>query len=194
MEFLVEASNYCHMITIHCRTLKELYSGEWDRDFIYELKRKANKNCKIIWNGAIKDFSEIERKINNLDGVMIGQAAIWNPWIFTDHSPNLKERFDTIIEHINLLAKYEVFTSDLNTENLWTKKIKPNLQNIESININENYDKIRYTPLLFRKYLHQYLKGITWWKDLKEICNKTIDFNQTKGHIETFFNVKHKKN
>jgi tRNA-dihydrouridine synthase len=28
MNFLIEASNFCHMITIHARTLKELYSGD----------------------------------------------------------------------------------------------------------------------------------------------------------------------
>lgn len=190
MDFLVEASNYCHMITIHCRTLKELYSGEWDRDFIYELKKRVNKNCKIIWNGAIRNFNEIKNKIKNLDGVMIGQAAIWNPRIFTNHTPTIQEKFHTILEHINLLAKYEIFTSDLNPNNLWIKKIKPNLEDIESININDNYDKIYYTPLLFRKYLHQYLKWIVWWKELKETCNKTIDLKETIKNITEFFNTK----
>ncbi len=190
MDFLVKASDYCHMITIHCRTLKELYSGEWDRDFIYELKKRANKNCKILWNGAIKDFHEIEKKVNNLDGVMIGQSAIWNPRIFTEQTPTLQEKFKTILEHINLLAKYEIFTSDLNPKNLWIKKIKPNLKDIESINISENYDKIYYTPLLFRKYLHQYLKWIVGWKELKETCNKTTDLNQTISNIKSFFEMK----
>lgn len=118
MDFLIEASNYCHMITIHCRTLKELYSGDWDRDFIYELKEKANKNCKIIWNGAIKSHEEIDKKIKWLDWVMIGQAAIWNPRIFTNHIPTIQEKWETILEHINLLAKYEIFTADLNPKNL----------------------------------------------------------------------------
>lgn len=187
MDFLIEASNFCHMITIHARTLKELYSGDWDREFIYELKKKANKNCKIIWNWAIKNFNEITNKIQNLDGVMVGQSAIWNPRIFTNHSPTIQERFETILEHINLLAKFEIFTSDLNPKNLWKNKIKPKLQEIESIDIQSNYEKIYYTPLLFRKYLHQYLKGIPGSKELKEICNQTKDFNQTIKNIEQFF-------
>lgn len=187
MDFLIEASKYCQIISIHCRTLKELYNWEWDRNFIYDLKNKISKNCKIIWNWAIKSYSDINNKIGNLDGIMIGQAAIWNPRIFTNHTPTIEEKYKTIIEHLKMLAKYEIFTSDLNPKNLGLDKINPNLENIESINIEENYNKIRYTPLLFRKYLHQYLKSITWWKELKEICNKTTDLNETIKHIDTFF-------
>ncbi len=187
MEFLVKASKYCHMISIHSRTLKDLYKWEWDRNFIYKLKEKADPNCKIIWNWAIKFHEDIEIKNKNLDGVMVGQAAIWNPWIFTNHIPSKHEIYNTIIEHFELLAKYEIFKSDLNQENISWDKINPKLKNIESINIDSNYDKIYYTPLLFRKYLHQYLKWITWWKELKELCNKTIDFKENVSYIKLFF-------
>lgn len=187
MDFLVKASKYCNTISVHCRTLKELYTWEWDRNFIYKLKEKVSKNCKIIWNWAIKFHSDISKKIGNLDGIMIGQAAIWNPRIFTNHIPTTKDKYETILEHLELLAKYEIFTSDLQPDNLWIEKIKPNLEDIESINIEKHYKKIKYTALLFRKYLYQYLKGINWWKELKEICNKTSDLNETIKHINIFF-------
>lgn len=187
MEFLIKASKYCDKISVHARTLKELYNGDWDRDFIYDLKDKVSKNCKIIWNWAIKSHEDIQKKMGNLDGVMIGQAAIWNPRIFTNHVPNLKEKYQTILKHLELLAKYEIFTSDLNPDNLKLEKIKPILKDIKSIDIDINYKKVRYAPLIFRKYLHQYLKWINWWKELKEICNKTTDLNQTIENINTFF-------
>jgi hypothetical protein len=56
------------------------------------------------------------------------------------------------------MAKREIFIDKLEREDLETNKIHPKLKEIESIDINSNYDKIHYTPLLFRKYLHQYLK------------------------------------
>jgi hypothetical protein len=56
------------------------------------------------------------------------------------------------------MAKREIFTNILDREDLETNKIYPKLKDIETINIKSNYDKIYYTPLLFRKYLHQYLK------------------------------------
>lgn len=203
MEFLIKASQYCHTITVHARTLKELYSWEWDREFIYELKRQIQKtwnNCKVLWNWAVKTYQDIANKVKKLDWVMIAQASIGNPRVFTNHIPSIKEKFETIIEHFELMAKYEIFTSDLTPEdchseqseesiNKWQKnnKINPLLSQIESINIQENYKKVYYTPLLFRKYLHQYLKWIEWSKELKELCNKTKDFNENIKHITNFF-------
>ncbi|HRX63699.1 MAG TPA: tRNA-dihydrouridine synthase family protein [Candidatus Absconditabacterales bacterium] len=187
MNFLIEASKYCHMISVHSRTLQELYKGDGDRNFIYELKNKVNKNCKIIGNGAIKDYEEIVGKIKNLDGIMIGQAAIGNPWIFTPHKPSLSEIYNTILKHLELMAKYEIFTSNISQDNLSIETINPDLKKIENIDIEKNYKKIHYTPLLFRKYLHQYLKGIPGGKELKELCNKTTDLKENIKYIQNFF-------
>ena len=190
LDFLVKASKYCHMISVHARTLKELYTGDWDRDFIYKLKEEIAKtwnNCKVIWNWAIKYHEEINNKLNNLDWVMIWQAAIWNPRIFTSHKPSIQEKYKTIIEHFELMAKWEIFIKDIQLEELDWPRIYPKLKDIESINLKENYDKIYYTPLLFRKYLHQYLKWIVWSKDLKEQCNKTTNFKENIDYIKWFF-------
>jgi tRNA-dihydrouridine synthase len=40
MEFLVNASKYCDKISIHGRTLKQLYAGDSDWSFICEVKEK----------------------------------------------------------------------------------------------------------------------------------------------------------
>ena len=175
LDFLIEASNYCDKITVHSRTLKELYHWEWDRDFIYELKSKSNKNCKIIWNWAIKAYEDIQSKSNKnkikLDWIMVGQAAIGNPRIFTNHEPSIKEKIETAIEHLNLSAKFEIYLQNLKEKQ--KKKIYPKLDEIENIDLEKNIEKIYYTPLTFRKYFHQYLKWIQWWKEAKELCNKT---------------------
>ena len=129
LNFLVEVSNYCNKISVHSRTLKELYHWEWDRNFIYELKSKANKNCKIIWNWGIKSFEEIQAKSSKdwiqLDWIMIWQAAIWNPWIFTNHEPSIQERIETAIEHLKLSAKFEIYLQSLKENR--KEKIYPNL-------------------------------------------------------------------
>lgn len=179
LNFLIETSDYCDKISVHSRTLKELYHWEWDRDFIYELKSKANKKCKIIWNWWVKSFDEIQPKSNKnwiqLDWIMIWQAAIWNPRIFTNHEPTIQEKIEIAIEHLKLSAKFEIYLQSLKDNR--KEKIYPNLQEIESIDIEKNIDKIYFTPLTFRKYFHQYLKWIPWWKEAKELCNKTKDFN-----------------
>ncbi len=190
LDFLIEASNYCDKISVHSRTLKELYHWGWDRNFIYNLKSKANKNCKIIWNWGIKSFEEIASKSNKdwiqLDWIMIWQAAIWNPRIFTNHEPTIQEKIETAIEHLKLSAKFEIYLQNLKDNR--KEKIYPNLQEIESIDIEKNIDKIYFTPLTFRKYFHQYLKWIPWWKEAKELCNKTKDFNWLIRILNSFEN------
>lgn len=178
MDFLIEASHFCDKISVHARTLKELYHWAWDRDFIYTLKSKADKKCKIIWNGWIKSYNEINDKVQNnwvaLDGIMVWQAAIWNPRIFTNHEPSDQEKIEIAIDHLKLTAKFEIYLQSLK-EN-WNAKIYPKLEEIENIDIEKNMEKIYYTPLIFRKYLHQYLKGIPWWKDIKQKCNEIRNF------------------
>jgi len=58
--FLVEASKYVDRISVHGRTTKQIYSGDVDRKFIYNLKKQANKNCEIIGNGGIKQYKNIK--------------------------------------------------------------------------------------------------------------------------------------
>lgn len=175
LNFLVEASNYCDKISIHSRTLKELYHWEWDRNFIYELKSKANKKCKIIWNWAIKSYEEIQSRSNKnwitLDWIMIWQAAIGNPRIFTNHEPSDQEKIETTIEHLKLSAKFEIYLQDLKDNR--KEKIYPSLEEIENINLEKWINNIHYTPLTFRKYFHQYVKWISGGKEAKEQCNKT---------------------
>lgn len=40
IKFLIEASKYVAMITIHGRTVKQAYTGDADWDFMYELKKQ----------------------------------------------------------------------------------------------------------------------------------------------------------
>ena len=110
-EFIIKASDYCWMISIHWRTLKQEHHGEVDLDFVLDVKEKLNSNCKIVFNGWInreklqdKDFLN---KIKKLDGIMIGQAAIWDPWIFVDYIPSWEERKETIKKHLQLSIKYK---------------------------------------------------------------------------------------
>lgn len=110
-EFIVKASDYCSMISIHARTMKQAHSWESDLNYVLSIKDKINKNCKIIFNWWIneeklsdKDFI---KKIKQLDWIMIWQWAIWNPWIFTDYKPNWKEKKQIMLEHLDLSIRYK---------------------------------------------------------------------------------------
>lgn len=111
LEFLIKASDYVDMISIHARTTKQWYGPGLDWDFIYTLKTEIEKTqwdkVKVLWNGGITSYEEIDEYIKNLDGIMIGQAAIGNPWIFTPHIPSLEEKKETILRHLSLIPDTE---------------------------------------------------------------------------------------
>ncbi len=108
-QFLLKASNYCSMMTIHARYYTQANSWETYIDFVRKLKRKVSSSCKIIYNGGIEDAwmkdKDFLEKIETLDGIMIWQSAIWNPWVFVDYIPNWEERKEIILEHAKLMVE-----------------------------------------------------------------------------------------
>jgi len=110
-EFIIKASYYSSFITIHARTMKQEHSWQADIDFVLDVKEKVNKNCKIIFNWWItkeklKDNNFL-KQIEKIDWIMIGQAAIWNPWVFTEYQPSWEEKKEIIFEHLDLNIKYK---------------------------------------------------------------------------------------
>jgi tRNA-dihydrouridine synthase B len=70
------------LIAIHGRTQEQGYSGEANWDAIAEVK--ASVKIPVIGNGDVKMVADIGRMkaYTGCDAVMIGRAAIGNPWIF----------------------------------------------------------------------------------------------------------------
>ena len=78
------------MITIHGRTRAQQYGGKADWDLIH--KCADSISIPVIGNGDIRDADTV-REIKNtgkVRGVMIGRAAMENPWIFKEASHLLK--------------------------------------------------------------------------------------------------------
>lgn len=89
-------------ISIHGRTLKQLYSGIADWEAIAKAARLIHQTkTSVLGNGDIKSLKEAHQKIKQygVDGVLIGRAALGNPWIFKDREPTIQEKFAVAIEH-----------------------------------------------------------------------------------------------
>ncbi len=71
-------------ISIHGRTRKQMYKGEANWDLIRETKENPRLHIPVFGNGDIDSPEKALKYRNeyNVDGIMIGRAAIGNPWIF----------------------------------------------------------------------------------------------------------------
>ena len=138
-------------IAIHPRTRSQGYSGKANWDIIKQIKETVT--IPVIGNGDIRNYEDAKKMIEdtNCDAVMIGRAALGNPWIIKEcmeylenktlpRNITIKEKIDMIKHHLDLLLK--------------TKKEKVALLEI-------------------RTHIAWYLKGLPGAKDIKEKIFKT---------------------
>ncbi|MDH4121752.1 MAG: tRNA-dihydrouridine synthase [Deltaproteobacteria bacterium] len=68
------------LVTIHGRTYNQAFHGQADWEPIYRLKEALP--VPVIGNGDVACHADGLARLGNLDGFMIGRAAIGNPWVF----------------------------------------------------------------------------------------------------------------
>ncbi|MCC6416195.1 MAG: tRNA-dihydrouridine synthase family protein [Opitutaceae bacterium] len=71
------------LLSVHGRTVKEMYRSEVHYDFI--ARAVASAHCPVLANGNITSAAKAREVVQNTGaaGVMIGRHAIRNPWIFS---------------------------------------------------------------------------------------------------------------
>lgn len=99
-------------ITLHGRTLKQGYAGIADWNEIAEgAKIVKNEGKVFLGNGDVQSYEDALEKCRDygLDGVLIGRAALGNPWIF--NKPLIiqiikeEDKLRTMVEHANYFEK-----------------------------------------------------------------------------------------
>ena len=107
-----------NVLTIHTRFASHKHTGPADWDAMARIK--SERSIPIIGNGGIDCAADAGamRAATGVDGVMIGRAAVGNPWIFEEIAamwdgrpfvpPSLEDRRRMIEEHlVNLIAHFE---------------------------------------------------------------------------------------
>lgn len=112
------------MLTLHARFAKQGFEGQANWDLIRELREAVS--IPLIGNGDVKTPEDALRMMRETgcDGVMIGRAAIGNPWALRDivrgvkgepplSPPSLEERIACAKRHANLMVAAEAQLEDL---------------------------------------------------------------------------------
>ena len=126
------------LLAIHGRTKFQAYGGEANWDAIAEVVQTVS--IPVIGNGDVHTVADIQRMkdYTGCDGVMIGRAAIHNPWIFSG-----LDRQDVPIQRVRETMQFH---------------LERNLQ---------HYGPKRGLKL-FRKYTAQYLTPYQLPKDIRQ--------------------------
>ncbi len=101
--------NGASLIAVHGRTRAQAYNGTANWDAIAEVKQAVK--IPVIGNGDVKCVADIARikRHTGCDAVMIGRAAIGNPWIFMRkdrEQVTFSEKTAMIRRHFGLMLDY----------------------------------------------------------------------------------------
>jgi tRNA-dihydrouridine synthase B len=104
-------------ITVHGRTAKQRYSGKANWEAIKKVKKSIG--IPVILNGDVRDEMSAEKALKTgCDAIMIGRAAIGNPFLFKRiksfletgemlPSQDIKEKMKDFSEFVSLCRKYD---------------------------------------------------------------------------------------
>ena len=104
---ILEGAGIRH-VAVHGRTKAQGYSGSANWDVIASVA--ASLSIPVIGNGDITDAATaLKRRETGVAGLMIGRAAMTNPWIFTEiraafektdyQPPSLEDRWNLVRRH-----------------------------------------------------------------------------------------------
>ncbi len=122
-------------ITIHGRTRSQMYKGDADWSLIAKTKENPRLHIPVVGNG---DICTPEQAANafikyGVDGVMIGRAAIGNPWIFSrsKHYIETGELLPnpTIPQKVELVKRHLQYSLDWKGDYVGVFEIRQHLSN-----------------------------------------------------------------
>ncbi|MEH7505554.1 tRNA dihydrouridine synthase DusB [Neobacillus drentensis] len=149
-------------VSLHGRTRVQMYEGKANWDIIREVKQ--NLNIPLIGNGDVQTPQDAKRMLDEtgVDGVMIGRAALGDPWMIYRTvqylesgilmpEPTVREKIDVCILHLDRLIA-------LKNENIAVREM--------------------------RKHAAWYLKGVRGNAKVRNAINEC----DTRDHLVTLLN------
>jgi tRNA-dihydrouridine synthase B len=151
--------NGVKLIVVHGRTRDQSYQQAADWDAIAEVKQAVS--IPVVGNGDVVTVEDADRMIEQTrcDAVMIGRAAISNPWIFAQKNRGQVpyELFRSVVEeHLSLMISFYGLPMGL---------------------------------ILFRKFLKRYLSPLSIPASLVSSLMVTTDEQEFRMYLEQAFQI-----
>ena len=156
------------MVAMHGRTRVQMYEGKANWDILKAVKKEL-KTIPFVGNGDVRTPEQAKHLLETtgVDGVMVGRAALGNPWVIKQMvhyletgeilpPMNAREKIDTAIDHLDRLVA-------LKGDRTATKE--------------------------FRSQAHYYLKGIPRSTKVEVAINETEESDTVKKLLLDFVEV-----
>lgn len=144
-------------VALHGRTRVQMYEGVANWDIIKEVKQSVS--IPVIGNGDVKTPQDAKRMLEEtgVDGVMIGRAALGNPWMIYRtvkyletgelcDEPNVREKMNVCKLHLDRLIQLKdehVAVREMRKHAAWyLKGIRGNAKVRNEINTCETRDEL----------------------------------------------------
>lgn len=150
-------------LAIHGRTRSQMYKGEADWTLISKVKNNPRIHIPIFGNGDINSPQKAAayKKRFDVDGIMIGRAAIGYPWIFREikhyletgevlAAPTIQERVAVCKKHLELSLEWKGKTVGINEmKTHYTNYLKglPNIKEYRTKLVTTNDLEVVYSVL-----------------------------------------------
>lgn len=180
-------------ISLHGRTLKQLYEGQADWEAIARAARVVHaRGGHILGNGDVMSIQDARFKIqeSGVDGVLIGRAAEGNPGIFQcapiskctpmtndECTPLREQRLAWAVEHARVFE--DVFVSTSARNHVSTSEDVDIVETCQSANVRTNI----FIPV--RKHLAWYCHGFPGAVELRTALMRTTSAAEVRRICST---------
>ncbi len=167
-------------ISIHGRTLKQGYRGEANWEMIAKaVVCAAGSDTLILGNGDIKSMPEALSRVQEtgVDGVLIGRAAVGNPWVF--HKKEL----------MRALLKSSEGISELQLARIANKNISAHERFFVALQHARLYEAMHGGKFFngMRKHLGSYCRDFSGARILRSNLVRTSSVPEVEALIKAYF-------
>jgi tRNA-dihydrouridine synthase B len=165
----VFAKHSLDLVTVHARTVKEMYRTEVHYEFI--ARAVSALRCPVLANGNVYSAKKAAEVLQSTGarGLMIGRGAIRNPWLFRQIREHQRgealfiPRGTDVLDYVRAL--YEAVCSPEVRESAQVQKMKKYM----------NYLGVGVEPT--GQFLHQ-IRRVTTTAELFRVCKEFLDHDR----------------